>query len=280
MASKEYSDAARAFLVSLGGLFIGLCVLAAYAALLQPLPQSGQSDSLRPDYLVPAAFGDDARPGAMSADEQQAIPLFGMATEPVFGEVAAKWRAVKADIYREEGVLARCRAQLICPAAAQTLLDIVAEGAHHTGRVRVGRINRAVNLAIRPSSDEEQWGVEDRWSTPFETLQSRRGDCEDFAIVKYVALLEAGLPRDDVKMVILRNLFPYEDHAAVAARIDGQWIILDNRRLALVRDSDMVRSIPRFVLDENGVRRFVRSHPAGQRPSAALSIVRAGLASS
>ena len=260
-----------------GGLFIGLCVLAAYAVLLQPLPQSDQSDSFRPDYLVAAAFGDDARSGE---DEQQAIPLFGMATEPVFGEVAAKWRAVEADIYQEEEVLARCRAQLVCPAAAQTLLDIVAEGADHTGRARVGRINRAVNLAIRPISDEEQWGVEDRWSAPFETLQSRHGDCEDYAIVKYVALLEAGLPRADVKMVILRNLFPYEDHAAVAVRVDGQWIILDNRRLALVRDSDMMRSIPRFVLDENGARRFVRSHSVGQTPGAALSIVRAGLASS
>jgi predicted transglutaminase-like cysteine proteinase len=263
-----------------GGHLVGLCVLAAYAALLQPLPQSRQSDSLYSDYLVAAAFGDDARAGDMSADQQQAIPLFGMATEPVFGELAVKWRAVEADIYREEGVLARCRAQLVCPAAAQTLLDIVAEGAQHTGRVRVGRINRAVNLAIRPISDEKQWGVEDRWSAPFETLQSRRGDCEDYAIVKYVALLEAGLPRDDVKIVILRNLFPYEDHAAVAARVDGQWIILDNRRLALVRDSDMMRSIPRFVLDENGVRRFVQSHPVGQTPGAALPIVRAGLASS
>jgi predicted transglutaminase-like cysteine proteinase len=169
---------------------------------------------------------------------------------------------------------------MVCPAAAQTLLDIVAEGADHTGRARVGRINRAVNLAIRPISDEEQWGVEDRWSAPFETLQSRRGDCEDYAIVKYVALLAAGLPRDDVKIVILRNLFPQEDHAAVAARVDGQWIILDNRRLALVRDSDMMRSVPRFVLDENGARRFVRSRPVGETPGAALSIVGAGLASS
>ena len=262
-----------------GGLFIGLCVLAANLALL-PLPKSGQSDSFQPDYLVAAAFGDDARSGEMSLDEQQAAPLFGMATEPAFGEVAAKWRAVEADIYREEGVLARCRAQLVCPAAARTLLDIVAEGARFTGRVRVGRINRAVNLAIRPISDEEQWGVEDRWSAPFETLQSRRGDCVDYAIVKYVALLAAGLPRDDVKIVILRNLFPYEDHATVAVRVDGQWIILDNRRLALVRDSDIMRSIPRFVLDENGARRFVRPHLAGQGPGLSLSIVHAGLASS
>jgi hypothetical protein len=59
-----------------------------------------------------------------------------------------------------------------------------------------------------------------------------------------------------VRIVILRNLPPEEDHAAVAARVDGQWLILDNRRLALVRDTEMVGSIPKFVLDEDGTRRF------------------------
>jgi hypothetical protein len=89
--------------------------------------------------------------------------------------------------------------------------------------------------------------------------------------VKYVALLQAGMPHDDVRIVILRNLLPKEDHAAVAARVDGQWLILDNRRLALVRDMEMVRSIPEFVLDEDGARRFVPSDRVGQGPNAGRS---------
>jgi predicted transglutaminase-like cysteine proteinase len=103
-------------------------------------------------------------------------------------------------------VLARCRAQEACPVVAQNLLDIVAEGAGRSGLARVGLINRAVDLAITPTSDEAQWGVADHWSPPFETLQTHRGDCEDYAIVKYVALLKAGLSHNDVKIVILRNL--------------------------------------------------------------------------
>src|SRR4029077_3563500 len=110
-----------------------------------------------------------------------------------------------------EQVLARCRAQQACPGPAQDLLNIVSEGAHRTGLARVGGINRAVDLMIAPQSDAIQWGVEDKWSPPFETLQTRRGDCEDYAIVKYLALLQAGLSRDDVKMVILRNLQPNEN---------------------------------------------------------------------
>src|ERR1700728_4488571 len=83
-----------------------------------------------------------------------------------------------------------------------------------------------------------------------------RGDCEDYAILKYAALLEAGIPKDDVKIVILRNFFPHEDHAMVATRVDGQWLILGNRTLTLVRDSDVTRAIPNFVLDHEGVKRF------------------------
>jgi len=249
------------------GIVIGACILA--AAMLPALPES---DDFFPfdaaGNLEAAAFIDDSsqttRHDVATQSDEQAPPLFGMETEPVAGEVAAKWRVVEADIDREQQVLARCRVQQACPVVAQNLLDIVSEGAGRSGRARVGLINRAVDLAITPSSDEAQWGVADHWSPPFETLQTHRGDCEDYAILKYVALLQAGLSHDDVKIVILRNLLPKEDHAAVAARVDGQWLILDNLRLALVRDTEMVRTIPKFVLDEEGARRFVPSNRAEQ----------------
>jgi predicted transglutaminase-like cysteine proteinase len=254
------------------GIVVGACILAVSAAKLPALPQPGEPVPFNPGYLKAAAFVDDSRRAAQqdAATEsgQQAPPLFGMETEPVAGGVAAKWRAVEADIDRERQVLARCRTHEACPVVAQDLLDIVAEGAGRSGLARVGWINRAVDHAIVPTSDEAQWGVADHWSPPFETLQTRRGDCEDYAIVKYVALLQAGLSHDDVKIGILRNLLPNEDHAAVAARVDGQWRILDNRRLALVRDTELVGFIPKFVLDEDGVRRFVPSNRAGQGPSA------------
>jgi predicted transglutaminase-like cysteine proteinase len=262
--------------VGLGSfIVIGACILAASAAMLPALPQSGDLVPFDAGYLEAAAFIDDSlqamRQDAATESDQQAPPIFGMETEPVAGEVAAKWRAVEADIDREQQVLARCRAREACPVVAQRLLDIVAEGAGRSGVARVGLINRAVDLAITATSDEAQWGVVDHWSPPFETLQTLRGDCEDYAIVKYAALLQAGLSHDDVKIVILQNLQPKEDHAVVAARVDGHWLILDNRRLALVHDTEMVGSIPKFVLDEGGTRRFVPSNRAGQRPRASPS---------
>jgi predicted transglutaminase-like cysteine proteinase len=253
-------------------IVIGACILAASVTMLPALPQSGDPVPFDAGYLEAAAFIDVSmqaiRQDAATESDQQAPPLFGMETEPVAGEVASKWRAVETDIDREQQVLARCRALEACPLVAQNLLDIVAEGTGRSGVARVGLINRAVDLAIMPTSDEAQWGVVDHWSPPFETLQTHRGDCEDYAIVKYVALLQAGLSHNDVKIVILQNLLPKEDHAVVATRVDGQWLILDNRRLALVHDTEMVGFIPKFVLDEDGTRRFVPSNRAAQRPSA------------
>lgn len=184
--------------------------------------------------------------------------LFDTETEPVIqGAILDKWHRVKGDIAGEREALRRCHAGSFCLPEARRLLDISAAGAGRSGRARVGLINRAVDMAISPASDERQWGEADRWSTPFETLQSSRGDCEDYAILKYVALLEAGVPAADVKIVILKHLLPREEHAAVAARVDGEWLILDNLTLTLVRDIDLARSIPEFVLDQDGARRFL-----------------------
>jgi predicted transglutaminase-like cysteine proteinase len=157
----------------------------------------------------------------------------------------------------ETAVRARCQAQQECPPAARKLLSIVAEGVEHDGLARAGVINRAVNLAIAPTSDMKQWGEPDRWSSPLETLTTGRGDCEDYAIVKYAALLNAGFSEHDVKLIILQNLARNENHAVIVLRIDGEWIVLDNRWLALVRDVEVRRVIPLFVIDYTGVSELV-----------------------
>ncbi len=181
---------------------------------------------------------------------------FGLNTEPVAsGEVLTKWNGVEADIRAENDILEICRTSPErCPAAARSFLAIVAQGQAHTGRARIGIINRAINLAIRPMSDLAQWGVLDRWSAPLDTFTTGRGDCEDYAIAKYVALTRAGVAAENVRLVVVHDLAVDENHAVVAARVDGDWIILDNRWLTLVKDSEMPRMVPLFALDQTGVR--------------------------
>ena len=205
-------------------------------------------------------------PAPTASDDEQAGSLFGMETEPLAeGEVVGKWNRARAGIAQDRNALDRCRTDSNCPAGAQKLLVLSEEGAGREGRAKVGLINRAVDLAISPASDETQWRVTDHWSGPLETLQSGRGDCEDYAIVKYAALAAAGIPERHMKIVILTNAFPNEDHAVLAVRVEGEWLLLDNRRLALVRDTELTRATPKLVLDQAGVRRFVAKCRAAGR---------------
>jgi predicted transglutaminase-like cysteine proteinase len=111
--------------------------------------------------------------------------------------------------------------------------------------------------------------VIDRWSAPLVTLTTGRGDCEDYAIAKYVALKEVGVAVEDLRIILVRDRAVGGEHAIVAIRFDGRWIILDNRWLALIEDSQMRRVVPMFVLDQTGVRKFIPTNTADARPALA-----------
>lgn len=194
---------------------------------------------------------------------------FGLDTSPVTaGPLLSRWLAVEAEIRTDATILARCRAgEQPCPTAAQSFLAIIADGHARAGRARLGVINRAINLAIRPSSYLLQRAVPDHWSAPLETLASGEGDCKDYAIAKYLALREAGL--SDVRLIIVHDLAGGTDHAVVAVRLHDGWILLDNRWLALVADFEMRRVIPLFELDQDGVKQFLNTTTPNLRPQAA-----------
>src|SRR6185437_1156400 len=108
-----------------------------------------------------------------------------------------------------------------------------------------------------PMSDMAQYGQVDVWSSPLVTLAHAAGDCEDYAIVKYVALRLAGIAADDLRLVVLHDTVRGEDHAVTAARLDGHWLMLDNNRMAMIEDADIRNYRPLFVLDERGAMRYV-----------------------
>ena len=98
-------------------------------------------------------------------------------------------------------------------------------------------------MAIRPTSDWAQYGYPDFSVSPLQTLGSGAGDCEDYAIVKYVALRELGVVPDDLRLVIVQDGKREIGHAVVAVRYEQRWLILDNRTMAIL-DVDEVREYP------------------------------------
>ena len=208
--------------------------------------------------------------------ERSAEP-FGLATSSLpSGGLRDKWLGVQRRLDDEMVQLALCegdRDGCVSPAALK-FLDIVDAAQLRDGRARLGEINRAINLAIRPMSDLAQHGQIDVWTSPLATLARGGGDCEDYAIAKFIALRHAGLAPDDLRIVVLRDTIHGEDHAVAAARLDGRWLTLDNRRMAMVEDADVRNFRPTFVIGQHGVMRYADSSllvdASGWKPAASL----------
>jgi predicted transglutaminase-like cysteine proteinase len=204
------------------------------------------------------AAGTLLTPGASGLIRKSAEP-FGLAVSAVYaGGVREKWRDVERKLADEAVQLALCdgdRERCVSPAALR-FLAIVDDARAREGRARLGEINRAINLAIRPVSDLAQYGEIDVWSSPLVTFMHGAGDCEDYAIAKFAALRQAGISPDDLRIVIMRDTIRGEDHAVAAARLDGRWLTLDNRRMAMVEDADIRNYRPLFAIDQNGVMKY------------------------
>lgn len=65
-------------------------------------------------------------------------------------------------------------------------------------------VNEFFNRKIRFSTDTAIWGQHDYWATPLETLGQGKGDCEDFAIAKYVTLKILGVPGEKLRMTYVK----------------------------------------------------------------------------
>lgn len=168
-----------------------------------------------------------------------------------------KWRALRERMRHDQKIVSLCRSDpAICPSDAATLFMAIVDAARlREGRALLGEVNRAVNLAVRPVSDQRRHGA-DVWTSPLATLASGQGDCEDYAIAKLAALWAAGIAESDTRFVIVRDDQAREDHAVTMVRLDGRWLALDNRRFTLIEAAHLSYR-PLFVIGGRDVVRAV-----------------------
>ena len=208
----------------------------------------------------PTATPDAAGQGKDTGKDLKGEEPFGLFTFVAPDSIVwFKWRKVAADIRAQEPALLRCLSDATaCSPAAARFAAIVSEAREHEGRVRLNFVNQRVNNAIRYTSDMTQWTTPDEWSAPFAggkgSFETGLGDCEDYAIAKYVALRAAGVPARHLRVLLVRDNIARLDHAVLAANDDGRWFMLDNRWTAAVEDNEVRRFTPLFALDDQGVK--------------------------
>lgn len=140
------------------------------------------------------------------------------------------------------GMLARLNAD----ARAGSALDFVPAG---DDLAALNAVNSMVNT-VRYVPDEENWGAADHWATPGEFYR-RSGDCEDFAIAKYVALKALGFDPADMRIVVLVDERLLRHHAVLMVDTEMGRMILDNQIAQVVRDTEIEHYQPIYSINEN-----------------------------
>ena len=121
---------------------------------------------------------------------------------------------------------------------------------------QVRLVNKYVNKG-KYVIDAVNWRVTDYWETP-KQFYTVFGDCEDFAITKFMSLRLLGFSQDQLRIVILRDLNLAIDHAVLAVYIGGSPYILDNQIPNAVRASSIRHYRPIYSLNE---RRWWKHYP-------------------
>lgn len=120
------------------------------------------------------------------------------------------------------------------------------------GKDRLSQI-KAVHAALNSSRyilDINNWGKEDYWEIPFEFLK-KSGDCEDYAISKYMALKALGFPVEDMRIIALQDLNLNLGHAVLIVYQDGDALLLDNQIKSVVKASTIRHYRPVYAINEN-----------------------------
>lgn len=185
---------------------------------------------------------------------ESAGPAAAAATYPaLFGtrEIASsnlklfpKWRGVMERFVEEKG---GCASPLCDQEYWKRLLDSLA-GVDR--RTQIDTINREMNEKLY-IIDPINWGVPDYWATPFQ-FGRKNGDCEDYAIAKFMALRALGFENPEMRIVVLNDLNLGIAHAILVVYVDGRALVLDNQIKSVVPADSIRHYQPVYSVNEDG----------------------------
>ena len=87
-------------------------------------------------------------------------------------------------------------------------------------------VNRLINR-VPYAADDANYGVADHWAAPDEFF-AKGGDCEDYAIAKYLSLKAVGIPPGAMRILVLYDERRRAPHAVLIVSLNGVSYVLDN----------------------------------------------------
>jgi len=117
---------------------------------------------------------------------------------------------------------------------------------------KLGKVNFFINKTL-PEFDTQSVGIDDYWMTPKEFFIKGFGDCEDYAIAKYLALEYLGVPTSKMFLSYVRVKSSNEAHMVLTyfETPSSEPLVLDNLRKTIQPASKRDDLIPVFNFNPN-----------------------------
>ncbi len=186
-----------------------------------------------------------------AAEATVPIALFGTAEFRAESLAALpKWRQVLERSAQEQPTYDACRQDpAACPSRGVMAWQALLQGLRGAPLPeQVSKVNRFVNQ-WRYRSDAANHGKSDYWASPLEFM-ARSGDCEDYAIAKYVSLRQLGVPAARLRLVVVQDELRQLAHAVLAVYLDDTAVILDNLTNAVLPHERVAHYAPYYSVNE------------------------------
>lgn len=128
----------------------------------------------------------------------------------------------------------------------------IQENANKTELQKVTAINNYFNRATY-IDDVTNWGVDDYWATPREFINAGGGDCEDYAIAKYITLKDLGIPENKLYLTYCYYFDSGHMFLSYLPTNSSSPLVLDNinQHLVLLNQRYDIQSV--YSINQNGV---------------------------
>ena len=141
------------------------------------------------------------------------------------------------------------------------------------------KVNDFFNRRVAWVEDMRNWGQNDYWATPLETMARRQGDCEDFSIAKFTTLLLSGVDMDKLRMTYVRaQIGGVSSKKSIAHMVLAYYptptadpMILDNMMDEVRPASRREELKPVYGFNSKGLWVGRRTAPSSKDPGAKLS---------
>ncbi len=111
-------------------------------------------------------------------------------------------------------------------------------------------------------TDDAIYKVADYWATPKEFLRNS-GDCEDYAITKFYALMKLGVDPENMRIVALRDTIRNLAHAVLVVYMNDDAYVLDNLTTMVLPHTRYQHYAPQYSVNE--VYRWAHVRPKKKR---------------